>query len=132
MLQLVYVSFADPAWNGDLHALCDQARANNARDEITGILLVHHGSFLQVLEGPMAHVENTFIRIVTDPRHHALALLSRRVLVGREFGEWAMMGLEDERARHEAIARVGRIVAAGNAAALPEFYRHFPAVDTQA
>lgn len=125
MLQLVYVSTARDGWDRRFDALCAQAGANNLRDEVTGVLLQHEDRFLQVLEGPQATVENTFIRIITDPRHHALALLSRRLLVQRQFGDWPMAALSGPE-RAAAIARVGAIVAAGpNAAAT--LARHFGA-----
>ncbi len=116
MLQLIYVSVAQDGWDGRFDRLCAQAGANNLRDEITGVLLHRGGRFLQVLEGPQAMVEDTFIRIVTDPRHHALALLSRRVLMQRQFGDWAMAGLDGDE-ESAVITRVGGIVVAAPDAA---------------
>ena len=66
------------------------SRANNARDEVTGLLFTDGRRFLQVLEGPQTTVENTFLRIIADPRHRALVVLSRRETTGREFGNWSM------------------------------------------
>ena len=111
MLQLIYVSVAQDSWDGRFDRLCAQAGANNRRDEITGVLIERDGRFLQVLEGPQATVEDTFIRIVTDPRHHALVLLSRRMLMQRQFGDWAMAGLDGDEGS-AAITQVGGIVAA--------------------
>lgn len=111
MLQLIYLSTPRRSWDGRFDLLCAQAAENNARDEITGVLLQHGGTFLQILEGPQVTVEDTFIRIITDPRHHALELLSRRKLTRREFGEWAMAGVEGGHDCAEAIDHVARIIA---------------------
>ena len=91
VLQLVYASTARSAEMPiDLDALFEQARQNNRRDEITGVLFTDGMSFLQGLEGGKEMVEDVFLRIIADPRHCGLALLSRRIVLGREFGEWDM------------------------------------------
>lgn len=91
MLQLVYISSRrnrnEPI---DLDALFAQAQSNNRRDEITGLLYTDGHRFLQALEGAKAAVEDAFLRIIADPRHHSLVLLSRRETARREFGEWSM------------------------------------------
>jgi len=91
VIQLVYVSVAaEQLSESQVIDLRAQAQKNNARDEITGILVTQSGRFMQAIEGPQSTVEDTFLRIIVDPRHHSLALLSRRSIVKREFGEWEM------------------------------------------
>ncbi|MDQ0249595.1 hypothetical protein J2W22_001642 [Sphingomonas kyeonggiensis] len=90
MLQLLYISSARKNEVIDLDQLLAQAQRNNARDEITGLLYTDGRRFLQALEGPKTAVEDVFLRIIADPRHHALVLLSRRETTRREFGEWSM------------------------------------------
>ncbi|MDG2535197.1 BLUF domain-containing protein [Sphingomonas sp. HITSZ_GF] len=90
MLQLLYISSARRNEVIDLDQLLAQAQRNNARDEITGLLYTDGRRFLQALEGPKTAVEDVFLRIIADPRHHALVLLSRRETTRREFGEWSM------------------------------------------
>lgn len=91
MIQLVYASIATtPLTDAELEDLRWQAQRNNLRDEITGIMVTRDDRFLQALEGPQATVENTFLRIIVDPRHHSLTLLSRRSITKREFGDWEM------------------------------------------
>lgn len=126
MLQLIYTSHVHPDWDRDLKLLCERSTRNNARDEITGILLCKDGKFLQVLEGPRVNVEDAFIRIITDPRHYSLMLLSRRMLTRREFGDWAMLGLEAGAERQAAIERAGRIIEAQDPVVQARFRRHFP------
>ncbi|WP_443025278.1 BLUF domain-containing protein [Sphingomonas sp. QA11] len=91
--------------------LCEQARSNNKIFEITGVLACKSGRFLQVLEGPKEAVEDTFLRIVRDDRHHDLLLLSRRVTTRREFGEWDMAYREDRAQIDEVAARVAELTA---------------------
>lgn len=74
----------------DVKSLLEVSQRNNARDEVTGLLYTDGKRFLQVLEGPKSVVEDAFLRIIADERHHALVLLSRRETARREFGEWAM------------------------------------------
>ena len=91
MIQLVYASVATRPLTGvEIEALRCQAQRNNLRDELTGIMVTRGDHFLQALEGAQATVENTFLRIIVDPRHHSLTLLSRRSITRREFGDWDM------------------------------------------
>lgn len=110
MLQLIYLSTATPAWTSSLKDLCKQAAENNERREITGIILHQNGSFLQVLEGPKATVEDTFLRIIADPRHEALALLSRETRSFRQFGDWSMTSPDSAQERSEMIDRVRQMI----------------------
>ena len=91
MLQLVYVSTArQPIGDPLLEAILAASRRNNARHNVTGLLVAGGRRFLQVLEGPDKAVLDTYARISADPRHHALVLLSTGVIAGRAFGDWAM------------------------------------------
>ncbi len=91
MLELVYASAATVRFSvADLATLLTLARARNATNGITGALFYDAGSFLQVLEGDEAVVEQTFERIGRDPRHARVLLLSRSVSEERRFGDWQM------------------------------------------
>lgn len=104
MLQLIYTS--TPVGSIDLAALCEQAVRNNSRDEITGVLAVRNGFYLQVLEGQQALVEDTFLRIITDTRHTDLQLLSRRLVTSRDFGQYAMVEITKEESQRQLIGAV--------------------------
>ncbi|OAN67182.1 BLUF domain-containing protein [Sphingomonas sp. TDK1] len=90
MLQLVYVSSANPAIPCPTQDILTISRRNNARDRITGLLYADAGRFLQALEGPEDAVEAAYARIRQDPRHGAIVLLSRQVVDRRAFGHWEM------------------------------------------
>jgi hypothetical protein len=125
MLQLIYVSIAHDTHGGDLRALCAQASRNNVRDEITGVMLIDGGYYLQVLEGPKETVENTFLRIIQDKRHHGLTLLSRRLVTSRHFGTWAMATCQDVAAKQAVIHRVRDQIDAAPHHAQRTFERFF-------
>lgn len=91
ILQLGYASAGTVAFtNDDLVELLAKSRANNEAAGITGMLLYHEGSFLQVLEGPQEAVEELYGRICLDPRHTEAILLFRREHLGRQFDNWTM------------------------------------------
>ena len=66
---------------------------NNDREGLTGTLLVGKRNFLQVLEGDFAAVNAAFARIVRDPRHRLVQLVSFEVVEARMFDEWQMRGV---------------------------------------
>ena len=91
MLQLLYSSIStEPISLDIIENICAIFRRNNRRNEITGVLIADAGRFFQALEGPKVTVEDTFMRMVVDPRHHSPQILSRRLITRREFGEWEM------------------------------------------
>ena len=53
----------------NLEALYSKAKENNAKHDITGILIYHNGNFLQVLEGQRDHVDYAYEKIRLDSRH---------------------------------------------------------------
>lgn len=88
---LVYVSReTSPLRPEELHALLDQARNNNRRLSITGLLVHKAGHFLQVLEGAQDDVESLMGRIRADIRHKEVAILLRDGSALRRFGDWSM------------------------------------------
>ena len=49
---------------------------NNRRDRISGCLMFHEGHILQALEGGRADLDRLLRRILADPRHTALRIMS--------------------------------------------------------
>lgn len=91
MIQLVYMSSA-VSWptQADLEALLAEARANNERRGITGLLVYKKGQFLQLLEGPEHDVRALFETIRRDPRHTGAVVLTDRNIDERSFSNWHM------------------------------------------
>lgn len=91
VLQLGYASAGTVDFSDeDLVELLAKSRSNNAAAGISGMLLYHEGSFLQVLEGPEEAVEDLYERICKDRRHTEAILLFRRVHDHRQFDNWTM------------------------------------------
>ena len=91
MFQLIYSSAAvTPFTQTDLNKLLDLARRRNTLFDITGMLLYHSGSFLQVLEGPESGIDMIYRSITRDKRHVSHKLLNRENVTRREFQGWSM------------------------------------------
>lgn len=70
-----------------------QSEHNNEEQDITGILLATEHSFLQVIEGKYETVNQLFMKIVADPRHKNIQLISFDLIDSRLFSGWGMKGL---------------------------------------
>jgi hypothetical protein len=90
MTQLIYWSQPFGFDDAMLGGILIQARRNNARDGLTGALIVRHDLYMQLLEGPEAAVATTFGRISMDNRHLAVKLISRAPAGERMFPNWTM------------------------------------------
>ena len=88
---LIYASSATRLMKEqDLLAILTKSHENNARLDVTGMLLYRGGNFLQVLEGQEAVIDDLFKVIMQDPRHHQVTLLLKRPVPSRQFKEWEM------------------------------------------
>ncbi len=85
---------SEPMGTADLLGLLNAAREFNEEHGITGLLLHREDSFLQVMEGPRAHVLELYDRIRSDPRHVRVETLFEDTIEAREFSEWQMGFIE--------------------------------------
>ena len=91
IFQLVYISAANQEFTEqELQALLEKARQNNEKQNVSGMLLYHQGSFIQALEGPKSAVENLYNKISEDKRHTETRVLFRGELKERDFDSWSM------------------------------------------
>jgi hypothetical protein len=91
LITLVYVSASHHLMSDDeLKAILEVSRRNNARDNITGMLLYRDGYFIQALEGEEEAVNATYAKIVRDPRHFNCIVVYRNAISQRSFASWAM------------------------------------------
>jgi hypothetical protein len=91
MQQLIYASASvRPFRASDLYEMLTTARKFNGDHDITGMMIYHARSILQVLEGPDEEIDALFLRIRRDPRHTALRLIARSTLPSKEFESWPM------------------------------------------
>lgn len=88
---LAYESQASvPLTAPDLLDLLTRSRAKNAVLGVTGILLYRQGTFLQVLEGSRAEVDELYATIAGDPRHHGVSTVLAEDRRARRFPDWTM------------------------------------------
>lgn len=91
IFQLIYQSRARSLMpSRALSRLLVQARSNNQRLGITGVLLVQSGRFMQWLEGDEATVRTLYDTIRHDDRHCDVNLLLTARAPSRVFPDWAM------------------------------------------
>lgn len=89
--QVVYISTATQHFSPEaLEELLARARANNERSGITGILLYHDPSFLQIIEGTRDDVDRLMARIRRDPSHSSMRIVQDESISERDFKSWAM------------------------------------------
>lgn len=88
---LCYTSIAAHLMSHDeLMTLLEQSRVNNAKRNVTGMLLYMDGCFFQVLEGEKATVDKLFAIISNDKRHLRVTKLIEEPLKKRSFNQWTM------------------------------------------
>ena len=122
LVQLIYVSSArQELTDTELDAILESSVRHNTPQQVTGLLLYSQGSFMQVLEGEVAAVEEAYGRICDDPRHHHIIEIMREPIDEREFGRWAM-----------GFRRVRREDVAEHEAFLPLFVKGFDTAALQA
>lgn len=97
MKYIVYVSQAAKAFStDDLAGLLTYSRERNAEDGVTGLLVYRYnadfkrGNFLQVLEGTESALDDVWLRISGDPRHHTIIVLDEGDSGARMFADWSM------------------------------------------
>ncbi len=91
--KIFYVSIAIAAneiLDSTVIEICARSEQHNARAGITGILTFHAGRFAQVLEGEESALRALMMRIVADPRHRDVKMMSDGPLAMRRFPDWSM------------------------------------------
>lgn len=108
-VRLIYFSEAAPGiGTADLKKIMGSSMARNRENAICGILFLHGRHFLQALEGPREQVTATFARILSDPRHRNVTLMSCVEIPAPTMAGWSMalLGSDDETKRVLAGAGV--------------------------
>lgn len=60
---------------------------NNRRDRVSGCLMFHQGHILQALEGERADLDRLMRRVIADPRHTGVRILSDMPIPERRLQE---------------------------------------------
>ncbi len=75
----------------ELNALISEARYNNNKNQVTGILLYMNNTFLQYIEGPEKNIDTLYNKILKDDRHHSLSILESGLKPIRQYEDWTML-----------------------------------------
>ncbi|MFK8013927.1 MAG: BLUF domain-containing protein [Gammaproteobacteria bacterium] len=91
LIQVTYISKSAQEFDdATLGKLMRHSRRNNARRDITGLLVMQPPRFIQVLEGAPEVVRALVEVIECDTRHTNFEVVSERAIRDREFGCWRM------------------------------------------
>ena len=91
MFQIAYFSTATAPQDAVvIERILLTARANNLRDDITGLLVAGSDRYMQVIEGPRRAMETLYAAIRADDRHFAVTTLVERTTLERCFEGWTM------------------------------------------
>lgn len=109
IFQMAYVSnVSDRVTLKDCEAIAATSEVNNARDGVTGCLMLCDGWFLQVLEGSMGAVNRIYMRIAGDERHRYPNILGAEYVPQRSFPDWRMRLLHVRNVDSQEVAAVIR------------------------
>jgi hypothetical protein len=93
LVRLMYASrVADGVDPDELLAILRKSKINNPAQGITGVLCgcLNERIFMQVLEGGRAPVNRLYNKLIVDPRHHDVQLMSYEEIGERRFAGWSM------------------------------------------
>ncbi len=89
--QLVYVSVrAAECKDTEIEKILESCIRNNAKIDVTGVLLYSDKKFIQCLEGDYAQIISLYDKIKEDKRHKNVILISLGSIKERSFPSWQM------------------------------------------
>ena len=104
MFRIVYSSRLDPALGrAEIEAILHHARADNARDGVTGAWLMRGRDCLSALEGPPDQVRETAERIWDDKRHSEFRIRDMRPATRRKFPSSALRFMDVDEAMLDTL-----------------------------
>jgi hypothetical protein len=88
---MVYISSAKLGLTeNEIITIVEDARINNEKIGVTGLLLFNKRSFMQLVEGEAATIEALYEKIRQDNRHAEVTLLLKESITHRNFSNWTM------------------------------------------
>ncbi len=89
--QLIYVSVrANECSDSEIQKILESSIRNNAKIDITGVLLYSDKKFLQCLEGDYDEIMALYDKIKLDKRHKNVVLITVGMIKERFFPSWQM------------------------------------------
>ena len=67
-----------------------KSRLNNRKNGLVGVLYFGDGCFFQCLEGSEVEIDKLYDKLLQDPRHNSLKLISRKQITHLSFTNWAI------------------------------------------
>ena len=108
LVRLIYFSKpSDGPASKTVKDILQVARVNNDRHELTGLMVLDHRYFLQVVEGGRSAVSQLLGNLYRDPRHQELTVLGFDHIDRRAFGEWSMQFVPAISVTKQALLRHG-------------------------
>ena len=91
IFQLFYISTAVPGFDPkEIQNILRSAHSFNPTYDLTGMMMLRGGIFLQLLEGAEENVRMLYSKIKADKRHRNLMVLMERETDHRLFSDWSM------------------------------------------
>lgn len=91
LVRLIYASTVTEGFGADdIANILEAAKKHNTGNNVTGILCFTRKIFLQCLEGSRDQVNQTYHKILNDPRHKNVVILDYQEIVERQFASWSM------------------------------------------
>ena len=88
---LIYISIAKRLYTKtDLSQILTKSRINNQTKSVTGTLLYHEGSIIQILEGNSETIKSLYLKIQQDKRHHNIIKMADGTSDHRNFPDLPM------------------------------------------
>ena len=95
LTQIIYISSTRlEISENELLLILIQARENNEKNGISGMLVYADGIFIQALEGDEETLNRLMLSIMTDSRQEGVIEIERNPIISRQFSDWTM-GFEE-------------------------------------
>jgi hypothetical protein len=106
LVRLIYVSYANNVMSDeDIKKILEISKINNKSKMVTGLLMYSDRYFFQCLEGERRDVNQTYLRIASDPRHSKCVLIDYSEINSRLFPTWSMDYIAFSGSSNEMILR---------------------------
>lgn len=90
LVRMIFSSVAAPSSTSSVEEILKAGRLHNTQNGITGVLCYGYGVYLALMEGERSRINQTYARILQDPRHNSPELLQFDEIVSRSFANWAL------------------------------------------
>lgn len=95
MKAVVYISKARPDFKlSGVISMLEKAKQFNKQEGITGCILYHKDTFIQLIEGEAGAIDALYDRIKQDVRHERVTTLYYGTIGERLFEQWSMVFYE--------------------------------------